>query len=79
MSVPPYRSVFFSYYTGGMTRIGICYLEHSWIKNNTIGYERIKYNNRMWVILTDKAIELIEKYRACSYMDYVFPIFKRRN
>ena len=68
----------FSYHAGGMTGIDICHLEHSWIVGNTIEFERIKYPNRARVILTDKALALIEKYRDQSYMDYVFPIFKRQ-
>lgn len=69
----------FSYYAGGMSGVDICHMERSWIKNSTIEYERIKYPNWARVILTDKAIALIEKYRKETYMDYVFPIFKKRN
>ncbi|MDL2320142.1 integrase [Alistipes sp. OttesenSCG-928-B03] len=69
----------FSYYAGGMSGVDICHMEHSWIKNGTIEYERIKYPNRARVILTDKAIALIEKYRKEAHMDYVFPVFKKRD
>lgn len=68
----------FSYHAGGMTGIDICHLEHSWIRNNMIDFDRIKYPNRARVILTNKAIALIEKYRNESCMDYVFPIFKKQ-
>lgn len=67
----------FSYYAGGMTGIDICYLEHSWIENNIINYERIKYPHRARIILSDKAIALIEKYRGEGYLNYVFPVFKK--
>ena len=67
----------FSYFAGGMTGIDICYLEHNWIKNNVINYERIKYPHRARVILTEKAIAIIEKYRSQSYFDYVFPVFRK--
>lgn len=63
----------FSYFAGGMCGIDICYLAHSWIKNNTIEYERIKYDNRVRVILTDKAIELIEKIQSVFLYGLCFP------
>ena len=69
----------FSYYTAGMSGIDICHMERSWIKGDTIEYERTKYPNKARVILTDKAAGLIEKYRDEAYMNYVFPIFKKRN
>lgn len=68
----------FSYYAGGMSGIDICYMEHSWIKGNSIEYERTKFDNRVRVILTVKAADLIEKYRSESYLNYVFPVFKKR-
>lgn len=66
----------FSYYAGGMSGIDICYMEHSWIKGETIIYERIKEDKVAKVILIDKAKAIIEKYRKEGYMNYVFPIFK---
>lgn len=69
----------FSYYAGGMTCIDTCYIEHSWIRGETIEYQRIKFPNRVKAILTDKAAAIIEKYRKEGYMDYVFPIFKKRD
>ncbi len=68
----------FSYFAGGMTGVDICYLEHRWIRDNIIYYERIKYPNRARIILTDKAIALMEKYRDQSRLGYVFPIFKKQ-
>ncbi len=68
----------FSYYAAGMSGVDICHMERSWIKGDTIEYERTKYPNKARVILTDKAADLIEKYRNEAYMNYVFPIFKKR-
>lgn len=69
----------FSYYAGGMSGVDICHMERSWVKNDTIEYERIKYPNRARVILTDKATCLIKKYQNESHMDYVFPLLKKRD
>ncbi|WP_295937300.1 integrase [uncultured Alistipes sp.] len=68
----------FSYYAGGMSGIDICYMEHSWIKGDTIIYERIKEDKVAKVIIIDKAKAIIEKYRKEGYMNYLFPIFKLR-
>ncbi|WP_282918726.1 phage integrase SAM-like domain-containing protein [Porphyromonas macacae] len=69
----------FSYYAGGMTCIDTCYIEHSWIKHGIIEYQRIKFPNRVKVVLANKAAAIIEKYRKEGYMDYVFPVFKKRD
>lgn len=69
----------FSYYAGGMSGIDICFLEHRMINDERIEYERMKTDKRARVILTDKAREVILKYKPLSYMNYVFPIFKRKN
>lgn len=67
----------FSYYAGGISNIDICYLSRPSIKKDEIVFERIKCNKWVSVILTDKAKDLIEKYRKEAYMNYVFPIFKK--
>ena len=69
----------FSYYAGGMSGIDICFMERNWIKGDAIVYERIKEYKIARVIVIDKATDLIEKYRKEAYMNYVFPIFKKRN
>lgn len=56
----------------------ICHLEHSWIHNRVIDFERTKYPNRARVIISEKAESLIEKYRPQAWMNYVFPVFKKR-
>lgn len=67
----------FSYYAGGMSPIDICFLEHSRIKKSMLIYERIKLDRTARVILTDKAIALIDKYRNEGYMNFVFPLIKK--
>lgn len=69
----------FSYYAGGMSGIDICYLEHHMINGDSLKYERIKTDKICRVILTEKALALIEKYKPLAYMNYLFPVFKLRN
>lgn len=69
----------FSYYAGGMSGIDICYLERHMINGDSLKYERIKTDKMCRVILTEKALALIEKYKPLAYMNYLFPIFKLRN
>ena len=69
----------FSYYAGGMSPIDICFLTHGNVKEDRIVYERMKCDNLCRAVLIDKTASLIEKYKSESYMDYVFPIFKRKD
>lgn len=69
----------FSFYAGGMSNIDVCFLEYKSIKDGIISFERIKCDRRVKIVLVDKAKELIEKYKSEAYMNYVFPIFKKRN
>lgn len=69
----------FSYYAGGMSGIDICYLERNMINGDSLKYERIKTDKICRVILTEKALALIEKYKPLAYMNYLFPIFKLKN
>lgn len=69
----------FSYYAGGMSGIDICYLERHMINGDSLKYERIKTDKICRVILTEKALALIEKYKPLAYMNYLFPVFKLRN
>ncbi|MDR1504843.1 MAG: phage integrase SAM-like domain-containing protein [Prevotella sp.] len=69
----------FSYYAGGISNIDICYLNRRSIKKDEIIYERIKCNKQVRVVLLDKARDIIEKYRKETYMNYAFPIFKKRD
>lgn len=69
----------FSYYTAGMSPIDICFLAKDNIKNGMIIYNRIKSDQQARVIIIDKAQVLLDKYSNVSYMNYAFPIFKRKN
>ena len=69
----------FSYYAGGMSAIDVCLLTRDQIKNDQIIYERTKYDKQARVIIIDKAVEIIERYRTEAYMNYVFPTIKRCN
>ena len=69
----------FSYYAGGMSGIDICYLERHMINGDSLKYERIKTDKICRVILTEKALAIIEKYRPLAYMNYLFPVFKLKN
>lgn len=69
----------FSYYAGGMSGIDICYLERHMINGDCLKYERIKTDKICRVILTEKALAMIEKYRPHAYMNYLFPVFKLKN
>lgn len=69
----------FSYYAGGMSGIDICYLERHMINRDNLKYERIKTDKICRVILTEKALSMIDKYKPLAYMNYLFPVFKRRN
>lgn len=68
----------FSFYACGMSPIDVCFLERSCIKNGMIVYERIKIDQFARAILTDKATSIIKKYDHESYMNFVFPIIKKR-
>lgn len=69
----------FSYYAGGMSAIDVCLLTRDRIKGDMIIYDRTKFDKQARVILIDKAIEIIERYRNEAYMNYVFPTIKRCN
>ena len=69
----------FSYYAGGMSAIDVCLLTRERIKDDIIIYDRTKFDKQARVILTDKAIGIIDRYRDTAYMNYVFPTIKRCN
>ncbi len=68
----------FSYYAYGMPPIDIYFLEKGRIKDGMIVYERIKLDRIARVLLIDKAAEIIERYKTEGYMNYVFPIFRKK-
>lgn len=69
----------FSYYAGGMSAIDVCLLTRDRIKEDMVIYDRTKFDKQARVILIDKAIEIIDRYRNAAYMNYVFPTIKRCN
>lgn len=69
----------FSFYAGGISPIDICFLTHDNIKEGMLVYERMKCDNLVRTILVDKAAAIIERYRSLSYLDYVFPVIRRKN
>lgn len=68
----------FSYYSGGMSNIDICFLSKKNIHNGQwIIYERIKSDNHVRMILIEKARMLIAKYQKIyGQKKYIFPILK---
>lgn len=62
-----------------MSAIDVCLLTRDQIKGDQIIYERTKYDKQARVIIIDKAVEIIERYRTEAYMNYVFPTIKRCN
>ena len=54
----------FSYYTGGMANVDVCYLTWDSIKEDKIIYERMK---------------IIEKYRGMGFENYIFPVFTHKH
>lgn len=69
----------FSYYAGGMSAIDVCLLTRDQIKGDQIIYERTKYDKQARVIIINKAVEIIERYKHEASMNYVFPTIKRCN
>lgn len=65
----------FSYYTGGMANIDVCYLTWDSIQEDKIVYERIKFPKTAKPILLQKAKVILDKYRGTGVGNFVFPIF----
>lgn len=65
----------FSYYTGGMGNVDVCYLTWESIKGDKIIYERMKFPKQAKPLLINKAKLIIEKYRGTGFENYVFPVF----
>ena len=69
----------FSYYTGGMANIDVCYLTWDSVQEDRIVYERIKFPKTAKPILITKAKNILEKYRGTGIENFVFPIFTVRH
>lgn len=69
----------FSYYTGGMANVDVCYLTWDSIKGDKIIYERMKFPKQAKPLLIAKAKQIIEKYRGTGFENYVFPVFTHKH
>ena len=69
----------FSYYTGGMANVDVCYLTWDSIKEDKIIYERMKFPKQAKPLLIAKAKQIIEKYRGNGFESYVFPVFTHKH
>ena len=68
----------FSYYTGGMANVDVCYLKKSCLKGSYIEYERHKCAKKAYPAYLDQAKKIVNKYNAEAYGNYVFPIFNHK-
>lgn len=68
----------FSYYTGGMANVDVCYLNKSCLKDSHIEYERHKCIKKACPAYLEQAKVIVSKYNAESYGNYVFPIFSHK-
>ncbi|ADV43630.1 phage integrase SAM-like domain-containing protein [Bacteroides helcogenes] len=69
----------FSYYTGGMANVDVCYLTWDSIKEDKIIYERMKFPKQAKPLLIEKAKRIIEKYRSVGSENYIFPVFTHKH
>ena len=69
----------FSYYTGGMANVDVCYLTWDSIKEDKIIYERMKFPKQAKPLLIEKAKKIIEKYRGMGFENYIFPVFTHKH
>lgn len=69
----------FSFYAGGMGDKDVCYLTWECLNNGMLIYERMKTRKQAKMVLTDKALAIINKYKDKSYGNFVFPIFQAKH
>lgn len=69
----------FSFYAGGMGDKDVCYLTWECLNNGMLVYERMKTRKQAKMVLTDKALAIINKYKDKSYRNFVFPIFQAKH
>lgn len=69
----------FSYYTGGIANVDVCYLTWDSIKEDKIIYERMKFPKQAKPLLIEKARRIIEKYRGTGFENYIFPVFTHKH
>ncbi|WP_029903479.1 phage integrase SAM-like domain-containing protein [Prevotella sp. 10(H)] len=65
----------FSFYTGGMASIDVCYLIWDCIVDDIIIYERTKFPKEAEMPFNKKAKAIVEKYKDKCFQNYVLPIF----
>ena len=69
----------FSFYAGGMGDKDVCYLTWNCLTDGMLIYERIKTRKQAKMVLTDKALNIINKYKDKSYGNFVFPILQEKH
>lgn len=69
----------FSFYAGGMGDKDICYLTWECIADDMLIYERMKTRKQAKMVLTDKALNIINKYKDKSYGNFIFPILQEKH
>lgn len=68
----------FSYYSGGMANVDVCYLNKSCFKDNYIEYVRRKCDKVANPIFLPQIHDIIDCYKDKTYGNYVLPIFNER-
>lgn len=68
----------FSYYSGGMANVDVCYLNKSCFKEGYIEYVRRKCDKIANPIFLPKIQEIIDRYKDKAYGNYVLPIFNEK-
>lgn len=69
----------FSFYAGGMGDKDVCYLTWNCIQDNMLIYERMKTSRCAKMVLTDKAMKIINKYKGKSVGNFVLPVFQEKH
>ncbi|MDR1504844.1 MAG: tyrosine-type recombinase/integrase [Prevotella sp.] len=69
----------FSFYSGGMASVDVCYLTWDCIVDGMIVYERTKFPKEAEMPFNDKAKAIVEKYKSKCYQNYVLPIFTAKH
>lgn len=57
----------------------VCYLTWECIADGMLIYERMKTRKQAKMVLTDKALNIINKYKDKSYGNFVFPILQGKH
>ena len=70
----------FSYYTGGMASVDVCFLTWDCIdKDGYLCYERVKFPKKARMKFNENAMAIVETYKEKCYGNYVLPIFNARH